>query len=64
MLWCSLLKGAFVVTGRAFTDPADVRGPVTKYLPATSPARTMYITEAFAAKHAEIATILRDTCRS
>ena len=59
--WYALLKGAFVVTGRAFTHP-DVRGPVVKYLPATSPARTVYITEAFAEKHAEIATILRDTC--
>ena len=62
--WYALLKGTFVVTGRAFTHPADVRGPVVKYLPATSPARTVYMTEAFAAKHAEIATILRDTCRS
>ena len=62
--WYALLKGTFVVTGRAFTHPADVRGPVAKYLPATSPARTVYMTEAFAAKHAEIATILRDTCRS
>ena len=62
--WYALLKGTFVVTGRAFTHPADVRGPVVKYLPATSPARTVYTTEAFAAKHAEIATILRDTCRS
>ena len=59
--WYAMLKGAFVVTGRAFTHP-DVRGPVVKYLPATSPARTVYITEAFAEKHAEIATILRDTC--
>ena len=56
------LKGALVVTGRAFTHPADVRRPVVRYLPATSPARTVYITEAFAEKHAEIATILRDTC--
>jgi hypothetical protein len=56
-----MLKGAFVVTGRAFTHP-DVRGPVVKYLPATSPARTVYITEAFAEKHAEIAAILRETC--
>ena len=62
--WYALLKGTFVVTGRAFTHPADVRGPVVKYLPATSPARTVYMTEAFAEKHAEIATILRDTCRS
>ena len=35
VLWCSLLKGAFVVTGRASTDPADARGPVVKHLPAT-----------------------------
>ena len=54
--WRSLLKGVFVVTVCAFTDPADVRGPVTKYLPATSPARAVHKTEAFAAKHAEIAT--------
>ena len=61
--WYAMLKGAFVVTGRAFTHP-DVRGPVVKYLPATSPARTVYITEAFATKHTNIANILRDTCRS
>ena len=33
VLWCPLLKGVFVVTGRAFADPADVRGPAAKYLP-------------------------------
>ena len=60
----ALLKGALVVTGRAFTHPADVTCPVVKYLPATSLARTVYITEAFAAKHTKIANILRDTCRS
>ena len=53
-----------MVAGRAFTDPADARGPVIKYRPATSPARTVHITDAFAAKHAEIATVLRDTCRA
>ena len=64
VLWYASLKGAFVVTGRAFTHPADVRDLVVKYHPATSPARTVCITEAFAAKHTDIATILRDTCRS
>ena len=48
VLWCSVLKGAFVVTGRAFTDPADVSGPAIKHRPATSPARAVHITEAFA----------------
>ena len=64
VFWYALLKGALVVTGRAFTHPADVTCPVVKYLPATSLARTVYITEAFAAKHTTIANILRDTCRS
>ena len=62
--WYALLKGAFVVTGRAFAHPGDVRGPVVKYLPATSPAKAVYTTEAFVAKHTDIATILRDTYKT
>ena len=64
VLWHALLKGAFVVTPRAFTDATAVRGPIAKYLPANSPARTVHLTEAFTAKHSEIVAILQGHCRS
>ena len=54
---CSVLRGAFVVTARAFDD--TFQGPITKCRPATSVRRTMYMTAGFEAKHAEVAGIFR-----